>query len=213
MYGRRLFPLLIAAFALLAVDTIAASAQSQPSASLARKESGARLGRKTLKPSQSQAARLVALYDTLAKAPNAEIAKLIENKIEATRLQSGSATADLLMARARLSAGEKNKKLALELLDAVVSVAPNFIEARAQRATLYYESKDIVRSLADLRVIVAKDPRHYNALTGLGVIFQELGEDRIALDAFRRALAVNPYIEGVPEFVKKLSLKVEGREI
>src|SRR6185437_15692791 len=103
MDGRRLFPLLIAACALLAVDTVAASAQSKLSASLARKESGARPGRKTLRPSQDPMARLAALYDTLAKAPNAEIAKLIENKIEATRLQSGSATADLLMARARLS--------------------------------------------------------------------------------------------------------------
>ncbi len=53
----------------------------------------------------------------------------------------------------------------------------------------------------------------YNALTGLGIIFEELGEDKLALDAFRRALAINPYIEGAQEFVRKLSLKVEGRDI
>ena len=206
MKGRRLFPLLIAALALSAADVSAAYAQA-PSA---RKEHP---NRKSLKPPPNQAVRLAALYNALAKAPNAETAKIIETKIEIARLQSGSATADLLMSRARQSLAVKNKRLALELLDSVVTIAPNFIEARAQRATLYYEAKDVVRALADLRVIVAKDPKHYQALTGLGIIFEELGEDKLALDAFRRAVAVNPYIEGADEFIKKLSLKVEGREI
>ncbi len=117
------------------------------------------------------------------------------------------------MARARQSVEAKDNRLAFELLSTVVDLAPSFLEARAQRATLYYESKDTARSLADLRVIVAKDPKHYGALTGIGIIFEEIGEDKLALDAFRRALAVDPFLEGVPETVKKLSLKVEGRDI
>ena len=56
-------------------------------------------------------------------------------------------------------------------------------------------------------------PRHFGALTGLGVIMQELGEDKLALEAFRRALAVNPHLQKIPEFVKSLSEKVEGRDI
>jgi Tfp pilus assembly protein PilF len=206
MNGHRLFPLLIAALALIAADAGAAYAQAPSS----RREHS---NRKTLKPPPNHSVRLSALYNALAKAPNAETAKIIETKIEIARLQSGSATADLLMQRARQSLAVKNKRLALELLDSIVSIAPNFIEARVQRATLYYESKNVVRALADLRVIVAKDPKHYQALTGLGIIFEELGEDKLALDAFRRAVAVNPYIEGADEFIRKLSLKVEGREI
>jgi Tfp pilus assembly protein PilF len=206
MNGRRLFPLLIAALALIAADFSAACAQAP---SLRKEHSN----RKSLKPPPNHSVRLTALYNALAKAPNAETAKIIETKIEIARLQSGSATADLLMQRARQSLAVKNKRLALELLDSIVSIAPNFVEARVQRATLYYESKNVVRALADLRVIVAKDPKHYQALTGLGIILEELGEDKLALDAFRRATAVNPYIEGADEFIKKLSLKVEGREI
>jgi tetratricopeptide (TPR) repeat protein len=216
MNGRRLFPILIATAlmtAFLAIDASAALAQTEPSKPSARKNSSALSSRKSVRPSQSRAARLAKLYDALAKAPNAELAKLVEASIEATRQQSGSATADLLLARARASIEAKDNKLALELLDAVVDLAPKFVEARAQRATLYYETKDIVRSLADLRVIVAQDPKHYNALTGLGFIFQEIGEDKLALEAFRRALKVDPFIEGVPEFVKKLEPKVEGRDI
>lgn len=170
--------------------------------------------RKSLRPVKvDRIRRLNALYDALAEAPNAEIAKLVENKIETVRLQSGSSTADLLMTRFRLSVAAKDNRLAFELLDAVIEVAPDFVEARAQRATLYYETKDIARSLADLRIIVAKEPRHYGALTGLGVIFQELGKDKLALEAFRRALKVDPFLESVPEIVKKLAVKVEGRDI
>lgn len=175
----------------------------------------ARVNRKSLrltaKPDPAQ--HLNALYDALAKAPNAEVARLIESRLDAARLQSGSPTADLLMERARVSVAAKDNRLALELLDAVVQTTPDFVEARAQRATLYYQEKNIARALADLRVIVAREPRHYGALTGLGVIFEELGEDKLALDALRRALKIDPYLEAVPEKVKQLSTKVEGREI
>jgi hypothetical protein len=45
------------------------------------------------------------------------------------------------------------------------------------------------------------------------MIMQELGEDKRALDAFRKALAIDPHLEKVPEVVKQLSEKVEGRDI
>ena len=59
----------------------------------------------------------------------------------------------------------------------------------------------------------AREPRHFGALTGLGVIMQEFNEDKLALEAFRRALAVNPHLQKVPDFVKSLTEKVEGRDI
>jgi hypothetical protein len=42
---------------------------------------------------------------------------------------------------------------------------------------------------------------------------QDLGDERRALDAFRKALAINPHLDKVPELVKSLSEKVEGRDI
>ena len=69
------------------------------------------------------------------------------------------------------------------------------------------------RSLADLRVVVAREPRHYTALAGLGVILQDIGEEKRALEAYRRAVEANPHIQVVPERMKKLQVKVEGRDI
>ena len=61
--------------------------------------------------------------------------------------------------------------------------------------------------------VLAREPRHFAALSGLGVIMQEFGEDKLALQAFRRALAVNPHLPKIPDFVKTLTEKVEGRDI
>ena len=58
-----------------------------------------------------------------------------------------------------------------------------------------------------------REPRHFGALAGLGMIMQDLGDDKRALEAFRKALAVNPHLEKVPDMVKSLTEKVEGRDI
>ena len=45
------------------------------------------------------------------------------------------------------------------------------------------------------------------------MIMEDPGDEKSVLDAFRKALAINPYLEKVPESVKTLSEKVEGRDI
>jgi tetratricopeptide (TPR) repeat protein len=164
-------------------------------------------------PRTDRKARLDALFEVLRRAPDAEIAKAVEQRIEATLLQSGSDTADLLMVRANAAIQAKENELALELLDAVITFEPNYTEAWARRASLHFARKDIANSLADLRVVIAREPRHFTALTGLGVIFQDLGEDKRALEAFRRAMEVHPHLKAIPDLIKKLTDKVEGRDI
>jgi tetratricopeptide (TPR) repeat protein len=215
MAQRRIFQLIALAGVLFAANGERALAQSQtPVLQEAPPEAKAAPVRRPLRAGKAdRAARLDTLYEALAKAPNQAIAKIVEAKIEALNFQSGSVTADLLMVRARSMIQAKDSKVAFEILDSVIQIAPSFIEARAQRATLYYVTKNIPGALADLRVVIAREPRHYGALTGLGVILQEIGEDKRALEAFRRALAVDPYLDAVPEMVKKLQVEVEGRDI
>jgi tetratricopeptide (TPR) repeat protein len=58
-----------------------------------------------------------------------------------------------------------------------------------------------------------REPRHFGALSGLGLILQDIGDDKQALDIYRRVLAIYPSMERVPEIVRKLQDKVEGRDI
>src|SRR4051812_14806822 len=125
------------------------------------------------------------LFEALKVAPDADSAKLVEGRIWALWLASGSDTADLLMTRAKTAADEKDANLAARLLDSVIELKPDYIEAWNRRATLHLKNKDYGSSLADIRQVLAREPRHFGALTGLGVIMQELGEDKLALEAFR----------------------------
>jgi tetratricopeptide (TPR) repeat protein len=128
-------------------------------------------------------------------------------------LQTSSDTAALLMLRAKAAMDAQKPDVALKLLDAVVKLRPDYIEAWNRRATLYYLKNDYARSLQDIREVLIREPRHFGALAGLGMIMQDIGDEKRALEAFRKALAVNPHLEKVPELVKTLTEKVEGRDI
>jgi tetratricopeptide (TPR) repeat protein len=153
------------------------------------------------------------LFGALKAAPDETSAKHVEARIWAIWLQTPSDTVGLLMTRAKTAMDAQNSDVALKLLDAVVKLRPDYIEGWNRRATLYYLRNDYARSLEDIEQVLAREPRHFGALAGLGMIMQDLGDEKRALDAFRRALAVNPHLEKVPELVKTLTEKVEGRDI
>jgi tetratricopeptide (TPR) repeat protein len=153
------------------------------------------------------------LFGALKAAPDEESAKYVEARIWALWMQTPSDTAALLMTRAKTAMDAQKMDVALKLLDAVIKLRPEYIEAWNRRATVYYMQGDYRRSLSDIEQVLIREPRHFGALAGLGMIMQDLGDDKRALDAFRKALAVDPYLDKVPDMVKTLSEKVEGRDI
>ena len=153
------------------------------------------------------------LFDALKAAPDEDSAKAIEARIWSLWLHSGSDTTDLLMARAKLAADAKHYDVAVRLLNTIIEIRPAYTEAWNRRATLYFLKKDYGNALADLQQVVAREPRHFGALAGLGTIMEELGEDKQALDAFRKAQAVHPRLKGIDDQIKNLADKVDGRDI
>ena len=153
------------------------------------------------------------LFDALRAAPDNESAKYVENRIWSMWLATDSDTTTLLMSRVKTAVDAKDLDLGIKLLSAVIEIKPDYVEAWNRRATLYYMKKDYEHSIADIEQVLKREPRHFGALSGLGMIFQELGDDKSALEAFRRALAVHPHLERIPELVKQLTEKVEGRAI
>jgi tetratricopeptide (TPR) repeat protein len=153
------------------------------------------------------------LFGALKAAPNAEAAKAVEGRIWALWMISPSDTATLLMSRVRTAAEAKNFDLAVQLLDAIVVLRPDYVEAWNRRATIHYMRKDFTRSIEDIRQTLAREPRHFGAMAGLGLIMQELGEDKRALDVYRKAIEVNPHMPKIPDLIKSLTEKVEGRDI
>ena len=153
------------------------------------------------------------LFGALKVAPDDVTAKAIEERIWALWTASRSDTTTLLMSRAQAAIEHEDLDLAIKLLDAVIKIKPKYVEAWNRRATIYYMKKDYGRSLADIREVLRREPRHFGALSGLGLIMQDIGDDRQALEVYRRALAVYPRLQRIPDLVKTLKEKVEGRDI
>ncbi|HEY4407397.1 MAG TPA: hypothetical protein VGN55_22340 [Xanthobacteraceae bacterium] len=153
------------------------------------------------------------LFAALKVAPDNESAKYVENRIWALWIATDSDTTTLLMSRVKTAVDAKDLDLGIKLLTAIINIKPDYIEAWNRRATIYYMKKDFDDSLSDIHEVLKREPRHFGALSGLGMIMQEVGDDKHALEAFRRALAVHPHLEHIPDLVKQLTEKVEGRDI
>lgn len=202
---------ILLAVALAVVPTLAVSAQDNP---LAAKRKPPEAPGKMPKVSADRNNKgLDFLFGALKAAPDDDSARHVEARIWAIWLQTPSDTAALLMMRAKAAMDAQQTDVALKLLDAIIKLRPDYTEAWNRRATLYYLQNNYMRSLADIEQVLIREPRHFGALAGLGMIMQDLGDDKRALDAFRKALAIDPHLEKVPELVKTLSEKVEGRDI
>jgi tetratricopeptide (TPR) repeat protein len=153
------------------------------------------------------------LYAQLRKAKDAAAAEPIIEAIEVTWHRSGSDTVDLLMSRVDNFVLQGDLDLATQVLDAVTDLAPENAEAWYQRAIVHSMQDDSEAALADLKHTLAIDPNHYKALRDLGAALAKAGDKKGALDAYRRALEVNPFFEQVRRAEEALSLDVDGRDI
>ena len=153
------------------------------------------------------------LYERLAAAGDEEEAAGIARLIERRWSRSGSPTADLLMARAVVAVAERDTALAVELLDRVVALSPNWAEAWNKRSTVFFMMGDNERAAADIQRALALDPRNYDAWAGLATLFREKDDDKHALEAYRHALAIHPFMPKVKDIADKLAPGVDGRDL
>ena len=126
---------------------------------------------------------------------------------------SGSDTCNLLMSRVKAATDDKDYDLAIKLLNAIIDINPNMSKPGTSAPPSIYLKNDYGHALADISEVLAREPRHFGALSGLGLILQDIGDDKHALEAYRKALAIDPHLEHIPDVVKTLSEKVEGRDI
>jgi len=164
-------------------------------------------------PAKSRAEQLDTLFQTLKTPSSKEAAKAAEDGIWRLWLESGSDTIDLLMSWAMKAMEAKDYATALDFLDRVVIMKPDYAEGWNKRATVYFLMDDYSKSIADIGKTLAIEPRHFGALSGLGMIMRELGDDKRAIEAYQNALAVDPNLDGVQKALDELQAKAAGKQI
>jgi tetratricopeptide (TPR) repeat protein len=159
----------------------------------------------------ARAQRLDGLFALLKTAKDQDEGDAIVSDIWKLWLQSGSPVIDARMQEATKLMAYGFLPMALEALDEIVAGAPQWAEGWNKRATVHFLLGHHDRSLADIDRVLALEPRHFGALAGIGLIRTDKGELREALAAYRRALAVNPFLKEryglIPQLEKELGEK------
>ncbi len=142
----------------------------------------------------------------------AEGARLGKEIVDIWR-QSGRQEIDFLMADAQRFLKRREFYPAYARFERVVALAPDFAEGWNKRAHVLHLMGNFTASISDIQRALDLEPRHFLALAGLGLNYLRLESNRLALDAFERALRVNPHLAGTRRKAVELRAMVGRRSI
>jgi tetratricopeptide (TPR) repeat protein len=164
-------------------------------------------------PDPAHQSRLDQLFERLAAAGGEPEAAGIAEQIARIWSRSGSDTLDLLMDRVQQAMTANEGVTALDLLDSILALKPDYMEAYSRRAAVHFQMKDMDAAMRDLRQALAMEPRHFQALAGVGMVYQTGGQPKLALKAFREALKLNPHLKGIKQAAERLALEHDGQDL
>ena len=157
-------------------------------------------------------AKVDGLFTRLQNADTEEAGR-IESEIWIEWSKSGSPALDLLLQRGRDAMAAGDNVTAIEHFTAIIDQDPTFAEAWNARATAYFNVGDLGPAIADIGHTLTLNPRHFGALSGLGMILEETGKTERALEVYKAALALHPHLEGVSDAIERLESEAEGQEL
>ena len=120
---------------------------------------------------------------------------------------------DLLLERGNTALAAGDYDLALDLFSALTDHAPDFAEGWNGRATTFYLLGEYALSIADVERVLALEPRHFGALAGLAVMFEEMGETKLALRALQALQTINPNRDNLNETIIRLERTTGAADI
>ncbi|WP_226778967.1 tetratricopeptide repeat protein [Oceaniglobus trochenteri] len=146
------------------------------------------------------------------KSADVEASEPIARKIWEEWSKSGSPAMDLLLERGRKMMEQGDLVLAIEHYSALIDHAPDFAEGYNARATALFQLNRYGESLADIRMALALNPRHFGALGGLATLLEEMGYEVEALAAWRAVHDLYPAQPGAKAAIQRLTVIAEGVE-
>ena len=136
--------------------------------------------------------------------PDEIVRALAEHSLWQVWSRSGDPEIDNLFQLGMEQMNQRDAEAAIKTFSLIIQKKPNFPEGWNKRATLYYLTGEYEKSLADCEEVIKRNPVHFGALSGFGLIYLQLGKPEKALEYFRRALAVNPNLNRVEATVNEL---------
>ena len=158
--------------------------------------------------------RLDPLFAALKSAASAAEARPIERKIWSIWSQhSLDAEINLRFRRGVLLMNAGRLEQAIRVFSTILEADPTFAEAWNKRATLFYLTGDLAGSVRDIERTLALEPRHFGALSGLGLIYKKIESVDGAIKAFSAALEINPHMPRIVEHLDALQELKAGKPL
>ena len=194
-------------------DEPPAAPEAQPDAQAPQAQPDAAQAKQGEPTPKTPAEERADLYARLAASKDADETAGIVTLLLHSYSESGSDTADLLLRRARQAIGIEQYSDALKILDATITLLPDWAEGWNARATARYLDDDYDGSMADIAETLKREPRHLGALMGMATILEARGKREEALKVYERALAIAPHWRNAEEAADKLKAALAGEEL
>ena len=144
--------------------------------------------------------------------PDPVVRGSVESAMWSVWSRSGDAEVDRLFTLGVEQLALRQLEAAVETFTRVIQRRPEFAEGWNKRATAYFVLGDYRRSLADCDEVMARNPYHWGALSGYGMIYMQLDQPARAIEYLEKALAVNPNLDQVAQTLEVLkSLLLQRR--
>ena len=153
------------------------------------------------------------LFDRLKASTGAVEAAAVEGLIWKVWLHRGVAEVDRNMTLGIAAMAGGDFKGSLSYFDRVVRRDPGFAEGWNKRATVYYLMGEFDASVADIEKTLALEPRHFGALSGMGLIYDAIGKPAAAVKVWQKALEINPHMAGIRRRIEHIRANPRGKHI
>lgn len=157
--------------------------------------------------------RLEALFALLQTPTMPGQRQAIEAEIWAIWTDSGHQAINELMQQGTQAMQTRQYDKALAAFDDIIEQLPEFAEGWNKRATLHYLRQDYSASMRDVQRTLELEPRHFGALSGMGLIFMETGDPVGAIKAFEEVLKIHPHAPGAKANIQRLRLQIRDEVI
>lgn len=154
-------------------------------------------------PVKKRAQDIDKLFGELHKGSSSNPRATIE-KIWALWSRNDSAMAEILLSQSGKAMRDGVFETSEQMMNELLGAYPDYTEALNQRAILYYNMKRYDDALVDIEAVLAEEPRHFGALSGLAAVYQAKGDVGKAAAALRDAIAVNPHLQTAKDVLKQL---------
>ncbi len=161
----------------------------------------------------SRSEKLNSLFSDLASEDMPVNAQMLEREIWELWMDSGDEKVNFELSIGVTAMNEGFMDDAINQFSKVTEMASDFAEGWNKRATAYYFKDEYEKSLLDIQKTLELEPRHFGAISGMGMIFLELGNERAALRAFEEVLRLYPTSSSARSQVEKLRRKLNDQMV